>query len=146
MNLREQLIGFEGWFLKAYPDPLTGGEPWTVGVGHTGPEVKKGVVWTQEQVSEALDADIAEAERDVLALCPWFDRWQLDNLPRRAVLIGMAFQMGRSRLALFKGFLSAARDEQFNHAANEMRDSRWARQTPKRASRLARQMETGEWQ
>jgi lysozyme len=146
MDVREQLIGMEGWYRKAYPDPLTGGVPWTIGVGHTGLEVHMGLEWTDEQISAALDDDIAEAKRDVRLLCAWFENWQLECLPRRAVLINMAFQLGRPRLALFKGVLAAARDEHFNDAAHHMRDSLWARQTPKRAARLARQMETGDWQ
>ena len=48
---------YESCKLKAYPDPATGGLPWTIGWGHTGPEVKPGLVWTQEQ------ADAAFAER-----------------------------------------------------------------------------------
>lgn len=26
---------FEGCRLNAYPDPATGGDPWTIGIGHT---------------------------------------------------------------------------------------------------------------
>lgn len=47
---------YESCKLKAYPDPATGGAPWTIGYGHTGPEVKHGLVWTQEQ-AEAAFAD-----------------------------------------------------------------------------------------
>ena len=36
LKLTEQ---FEGCRLEAYPDPATGGEPWTIGYGHTGPDV-----------------------------------------------------------------------------------------------------------
>lgn len=36
----------------AYPDPATGGDPWTIGWGTTGPDVKKGVVWTQKQCDD----------------------------------------------------------------------------------------------
>ena len=30
---------FEGCHLKAYPDPKTGGDPWTIGFGATGPDI-----------------------------------------------------------------------------------------------------------
>jgi lysozyme len=143
MNLREQLIGFEGWVNRAYPDPLTHGDPWTIGVGHTGPDVRQGVVWDNDKVSRVLDEDIAEATAEVRKAFPWFDR--LSNEPRRAVIIGMCFQMGIGRLSKFHETLAAMRDEKWDHAANCMRDSLWARQTPKRAARLARQTETGEW-
>ena len=36
----------------AYPDPGSGGDPWTIGWGSTGPGIKKGVVWTQQQCDE----------------------------------------------------------------------------------------------
>jgi lysozyme len=79
----------EGCYLHAYPDPasplakalqaaglwlnalktgvippallkLSGG-PWTIGVGHTGPEVRYGLVWTQDQADAQLLADVAGA-------------------------------------------------------------------------------------
>jgi lysozyme len=48
---------FEGCELKAYPDPATGGEPITIGYGHTG-GVKLGEVITQEQANEYLISDV----------------------------------------------------------------------------------------
>jgi lysozyme len=35
---------------------------WTIGVGHTGPEVKEGLVWNAEQVKQALESDLKTAE------------------------------------------------------------------------------------
>src|SRR5687768_15991119 len=35
--------------IEAYPDPASGGDPWTIGWGSTGPGIRKGTVWTQEQ-------------------------------------------------------------------------------------------------
>lgn len=49
---------FEGCKLKAYPDPGTGGDPWTIGWGSTGPGIKPGVVWTQQQADDRLAADV----------------------------------------------------------------------------------------
>ncbi|MGE8289880.1 MAG: lysozyme, partial [Stenotrophomonas sp.] len=40
---------WEGCRLKAYPDPASGGDPWTIGFGATGPGIRRGVVWTQQQ-------------------------------------------------------------------------------------------------
>lgn len=56
---------FEGCELKAYPDPATGGVPWTIGYGHTGPEVRKGLVWTQRQADDALRSDLRKFETAV---------------------------------------------------------------------------------
>jgi lysozyme len=50
---------FEGCRLSAYPDPGTGGDPWTIGYGHTGPEVHRGLVWTQAQADAGLALDVA---------------------------------------------------------------------------------------
>jgi lysozyme len=57
----------EGCVLTAYPDPGTGGEPWTIGVGHTG-GVHPGMTITQEEADELLREDLKTAERAVEAL------------------------------------------------------------------------------
>jgi GH24 family phage-related lysozyme (muramidase) len=49
---------FEGCKLTAYPDPGSGGDPWTIGWGSTGPDIRKGLVWTQAQCDERLEADV----------------------------------------------------------------------------------------
>lgn len=53
---------FEGCSLKAYPDPASRGDPWTIGWGHTGPEVHEGLVWTQEQADAQLVIDKQKAQ------------------------------------------------------------------------------------
>lgn len=59
---------FEGLELKAYPDPGTGGDPWTIGYGHTGPEVKKGLVITAEQAEEYLKKDLEKFENALMKM------------------------------------------------------------------------------
>lgn len=60
---------FESCKLTAYPDPGSkDGKPWTIGWGHTGPEVCKDLVWTQEQADSAFLVDAARFERDVTQL------------------------------------------------------------------------------
>jgi lysozyme len=60
---------FEGCKLKAYPDPGTGGEPFTIGWGTTryanGQKVKPGDAVTQEQADALLLNDLAGAEKQV---------------------------------------------------------------------------------
>lgn len=56
---------FEGLRLESYPDPATGGDPWTIGVGHTGPEVVPGMTITEAEADEYLRSDIARFERCV---------------------------------------------------------------------------------
>lgn len=48
--------------LTAYPDPKTGGVPYTIGKGHTGPDVYRGMVITQQQSDAFLLADVAPIE------------------------------------------------------------------------------------
>ncbi len=56
---------FESCSLKAYPDPATGGAPWTIGWGHTGPEVVPGLVWTQAKADAQLVIDLASREASI---------------------------------------------------------------------------------
>ena len=49
---------FEGCRLDAYPDPATGGDPWTIGWGHTGPEVHKGLTISQDIADAYLLKDL----------------------------------------------------------------------------------------
>jgi lysozyme len=43
----------------AYPDPATGGDPWTIGWGATGADIVKDLVWTQAQCDKRFETDIA---------------------------------------------------------------------------------------
>jgi lysozyme len=56
----------EGLRLVAYPDPGTGGKPWTIGYGHTA-GVKKGDVATKKQAEDWLLADLRTAISTVSA-------------------------------------------------------------------------------
>lgn len=59
------LMASEGCRLQAYPDPGTGGEPWTIGFGATGPDIVQGLVWTTEQCDKRLMEDLARFEKAV---------------------------------------------------------------------------------
>lgn len=43
----------------AYPDPGTGGDPWTIGWGSTGADIKQGVVWSQQQCDDRFSEHLA---------------------------------------------------------------------------------------
>ncbi len=130
----------EGRKHNAYPDPLTGAEPWTIGVGHTGPEVKPGTVWTDQQVDAALAADIAHVEAQLDQAVPW---WRDLSPERQDVLVQMGFQLGVRGLLAFHRTLAAIRSGDYEGAASGLLASLWARQTPNRAHRLAELMRTG---
>ncbi|UAB79670.1 lysozyme [Erythrobacter sp. SCSIO 43205] len=57
--------------VEAYPDPGTGGEPWTIGWGATGAGLKQGerigprTVWTQDQCNARLANDLERYAADV---------------------------------------------------------------------------------
>lgn len=60
---------FESCKLEAYPDPGSAdGRPWTIGWGHTGNEVVKGLKWTQEQADSQLVSDLAIREAAISKL------------------------------------------------------------------------------
>jgi GH24 family phage-related lysozyme (muramidase) len=85
---------WEGCRLSAYPDPATGGAPWTIGYGHTGAEVVEGLTITQEQAEAWLKQDVAEAAGAVgrllrgIALTP----------RQRDALISFCFNVGAGAL------------------------------------------------
>lgn len=62
------IVSFEGEKLTAYPDPGTGGDPWTIGVGHTGPDVHPGLTITEDQSRALLHGDLAKFETGVTGL------------------------------------------------------------------------------
>src|SRR5215207_9583173 len=55
---------FEGLVLKAYPDPGSGAEPWTIGYGKT-IGVTPGMTCTQAQADAWLAWDVARFERAI---------------------------------------------------------------------------------
>lgn len=63
----ELIKEFEGCSLRAYPDPKTHGDPWTIGWGATGPGIGRGTVWTQLQADLRLEEDVARFEAIVSA-------------------------------------------------------------------------------
>ena len=54
----------EGYESRAYPDPGTGGEPWTIGFGHTG-GVKPGDICTEAEATAWLVLDMQTANKAV---------------------------------------------------------------------------------
>ena len=63
---------------------------------------------------------------------------EFDSLPEEAQLViaNMCFQLGRPRLSKFKKFIAAVKEQDWERAADEMKDSRWYKQTTARAERL----------
>lgn len=142
-QLVEQLKIDEGLRVVAYQDTVG---VWTIGYGHTGPEVKRGLTWTREKAEAVLVEDILEHNAQLAEALPWIG--SLDPV-RRRVLQNMAFNLGVGSAATgkgllgFKNTLEFVRTGQYDKAADGMLASKWARQVGNRAVRLAKQMRTG---
>ena len=81
---------FEGYHKKlpdggclAYPDPGTGAEPWTIGWGSTGPDIRPGTTWSLEAAQSRLSAEVAHFAVGALRLSPKLK----DAPPRRFAAI-----------------------------------------------------------
>ncbi|WP_250533566.1 lysozyme [Caballeronia sp. AZ10_KS36] len=84
----------EGCELVAYPDPASGGDPWTCGYGATGKGIGRGTVWTQEQADTRLTADLLRfgAAVDGLVKVPL-------TAQQKAALVDFSFNVGTGSLS-----------------------------------------------
>lgn len=142
-TLRNQVVSdlkrHEGLRLKAYLDTVG---VWTIGYGHTGPEVTPGLVVSEAKAEEWLRVDIDEAIEDVKAVAPWAVE-ELDVV-RRGVLINMAFNLGREGLKQFnRQSLPAIRDGRYLDASNFLDKSLWRKQVKGRAVELIERIKSG---
>lgn len=94
-----------------------------------------------DEIQYLFENDLAEAERE-LATQPWSSG---HGIVRHAVLVNMLFNLGLSRLLGFKKMIAALGRKDYDAAATEMLDSKWAKQVGKRAIRLAQMMRVDEW-
>ena len=67
-------------------------------------------------------------------VAPWVEE---SNRVVQMVIINMCYQMGVSGVMKFKKALAAMQISDWETAAKELLDSKWARQTPNRANELA---------
>lgn len=141
MELNEQrlvdsLEKHEGYRDKAYQD--TEGV-WTIGYGTNLQELRIDEFLARKWLME----DLVEAIRGAKRFPEYRD---LNTQARREVFVEMVYNMGPSRVAGFKNMLSAIRRNDWADAADEMLDSKWARQVGQRARTLADLMKRGQYQ
>jgi lysozyme len=132
----------EGLRLKAYKDS---NGILTIGYGHTSDHkltVTDDLVITQQQADELFEEDFQEAITDAKTAVPFFDA--LDG-PRKGAMTNMAFQMGEAGLAAFHGTLAAMDMQDWDDAARNIMNSKYARQAKARATRIAYRVRTGEY-
>jgi len=109
----------------------------TVGYGRN-IDADGGIGISEDEADHLLRNDIDRTIKECQQWA-WFD--DLDPA-RQSVVVQLCFQLGRPRLSQFKRMLSALSQQppDYNLAAAELLDSRFANEVPARAARLAKQM------
>lgn len=122
----------EGLRLKAYQ--CTAGKT-TIGYGRNLDD--RGI--DADEAELLLDRDVGEAIRD-LAKFPF---WNVLTERRKAALIDMRFCLGPHRFRQFRKMLGALEAAEYEEAAVQLLDSRFAQQTGRRADNLAKMLREG---
>ncbi len=78
---------FEGCRLKAYKCPA---DVWTIGYGHTGSDVKQGMVITQAEADRLLQQDLERFEKNVMKFANKY-HWTQNEFD---ALVSFAFNVG----------------------------------------------------
>jgi lysozyme len=153
--LMEKLIAHEGLRLQVYEDSLGIA---TIGIGRNLEDrgiTPEELEWmdipnmaivhtmgiTEADAMYLAQNDVQIVEKELLRSHPCVEN--LDAV-RQLVLVDMAFNMGVPRLGKFKKMWAAIHENNFEEAAKEMLDSRWANQVKSRSTKLAHAMHTGE--
>lgn len=131
---RNQIWNHEGYRRFPYTDSVG---KLTIGVGRN----LEDVGLTDDEVRYLFNNDFDRA-RDLAALLP---AWHSLCDPRKAVLVNMVFQLGLSGVSKFKKMMDALARGDYDEAADQMLDSKWHKQTPRRCEELATQMRMGKW-
>ncbi|WP_440053154.1 glycoside hydrolase family protein [Pseudoalteromonas sp. T1lg65] len=95
---------------------------------------------SDEEIEYLLENDIKAVHRALLTKYPEFT--QLSET-RQKVLLDMAFNLGINGLFKFKRMFAALKANDFEKAAAEMLDSRWASQVGMRSKTLVSMMRNG---
>lgn len=132
-QLKERIKIHEGFCDTVYKDTL--GKR-TIGYGHLctdNEEWKDGKAYTIEYLNDVFEGDFNEAVRQTEQL--------IGNLvlhkEANEIIIEMVFQLGMSGVSKFKKMWAALKNQNYDEAANQMLDSKWAKQTPNRAKDLS---------
>ena len=108
---------FEGCHLSAYPDPLSGGDPWTIGYGTT--RYSGGVPVKRGDKINVIEADMLlrlEIDRIADKLRSTIPHWNVMDDSQRSALVSFAYNLGA-------GFYGAAGFETISRC---LRERDWA--------------------
>lgn len=128
-DLVNDLKDDEGWESSAYQDHLG---YWTIGWGFLIDERKGGEI--PVAVAEHwLTYAVTIRWNELVSRLPW-----MNDQPERVqrALGNMVYQMGVGGVSNFRKMLDALKEGDYDLAAREALDSRWAIQTPNRAKRV----------
>ena len=115
----------------AYPDPGSGGDPWTIGWGTTGPDVRRGVTWTQQQCDDRFIEHLNEfAENVAKALSG-----AATSQPQFDALVSFSYNVGLGNLQK-STLLKKHKAGDFAGAANEF--AKWNKAAGKVMNGLTR--------
>ena len=126
-DLLESIKHHEGFVKHVYDDSL--GIP-TIGYGFA----IKDLVLEEDLCDEILLRKLRILGRSVMSKFPFFDSLPSDC---KTVLMEMCYQLGVTGVSKFKKALKAMEDGDWEKAADEMLDSKWAKQTPNRAKEMS---------
>ena len=138
------LLAEEG--LRLQPYRCTAGK-WTIGVGHRVQPHEQRLMdgITEAQADSLLEQDMRLAVRAGETLFGR-ERWLGMSPARQVAMASRIFQMGMEGVLGFRRMIRAIFRGDWSAAAVEALDSKWAkRDTPSRAKRVARMIETGEF-
>ena len=147
MNLIEQLKeheGFRGSYYQCSANKKTIGYGRNVDANPLPPSLNRDFDIEPMTTDEAENLLLEDITHVADVLLSNFNYLHLSSA-LQSVLINMAFNMGVSGLLLFKNMFKAISNYDFEQAANEMLNSKWAGQVGCRSDELAEQMLTGEW-
>jgi lysozyme len=134
-ELKKILIQHEGLKLLPYIDS-TGHI--TIGVGRN--LSSRGI--SQQEAITMLENDLKRCDLELLN----FDWYKSLDQVRREALIELVFNMGITRLLLFRKMIAALLDLDYKTAASELLNSTWAEQVKgNRANNIANRILTGQY-
>ena len=131
--LRSELTRDEGERLKAYR--CSAGKT-TIGIGRNLDDT--GI--SKEESDFLFKNDMERVEKEVRSLFRNFDAM---TDARQRALMNMMFNLGMSRFLGFKKMIFAIKSGDWNEAAIQALDSKWARQVGERSERIANMLRQG---